>query len=362
MTDWGSAREYLLVSDIILIIILGQIAVVFIRYYLKNPESKVRFFFGGSFLAVTVGLAFQVVSTYYSDDPLFDKLYAVSLGIAIFVFCLNVEGTFGNILKTRHLFSLLTGIATIFLFFAPKPSPVFEGLFYFVELMYMFPFFFILILIKVNKGVVRKKMAWAFVGFCLAMSGVGGTHERFQAMFLGSVSFNEFVVVTVGFKACMFVGLLILLFAFDVDIFLETDWKKYLEELYIIEPTSGTCLYHKDFVQDLSSDQSEKMFSSGIIGIVKLVQEFTKSQKDVDAIDEVSRKILLERGKNVTVSFVARQDLAILRYYLRICLTEFEFYFGDLVPVNELEGSKLYSAMDSICNKILQLDPRMEMK
>lgn len=362
LTNWGLWREYLLISDIVLMILLGQIAIVFIRYYFKNPESKVRFFFGVTFMAVTVGLAFQLVSTYYSDDPIFDKLYAIDLAIAIFFFCVNVEGAFGKLLRTRRLFTILTGIATIILFFAPDPSPLFEGVFFLVELMYMFPFFFFLVIAKVNQGIVRKKMLLAFIGFSLAMSGVGGTHERMQAILLGIVSFEEMVQVMIIFKGLMFVGLLILLFAFDVDIFLETDWKKYLEEFYIIEPASGTCLYHRNFLQDAPRDQSEKIFSSGIAGIVKLVQEFTKSQKNVDVIDEVSRKILLERGKQVTVAFVTKQDLAILRYYLRICLSEFEFYFGDLVSANMLGDSNLYSPMDIICNKILQLIPKTEMK
>lgn len=359
-TEWSAAREYLLTGDIIIMIILGQIAIVFIRYYFKNPESKVRLFFGGSFLALTAGLAFQIISTYYSDDALFDKLYALSLASAIFIFCLNVEGAFGKILKTRRLFTILTAIATGILFVIPNPSTIFEGALFFLQLMYMFPFLFILVIIKVNKGIVRQKMVWAFVGFCLTMIGVGGTHERFQAIILGSVSFNDFLLITGAFKAFMLVGLVILLFAFNVDIFLETDWKKYLEEFYIIEPTSGTCLYHRNFIQDVASDQLEKMFSSGIIGIVKLVQEFTKSRKNVEVIDEGSRKILLERGKNATVAFVVKQDLAILRYYLRIFLSEFEYYFGVLVSENELKDSKLFFAMDNICNKVLQLSPKIE--
>ncbi len=101
-------------------------------------------------------------------------------------------------------------------------------------------------------------------------------------------------------------------------------------EYYIIENKSGKALYNKNLV--LASADGEvpntALFSGGIVGIMAMIQEFTQSDKELNVIDKGSIKILIERGEQVTVVFVVKENLSLLQFILKKTVEEFESTLG----------------------------------
>src|SRR5271157_1267333 len=351
--DLGSFRDVLLLLDLTVIVLVGQIAFLFLLQYLQKKDNKVPLLFGITFSIVCLALIFRFVSVYYSGDPIFNQFYYVGLALTIFAFSLSVEWQFGTILKTKRVVTVFTGALVAPIALIPWQSPIFNDFFMTVEMTYLFPFYFIAFIYLKNRGLVRKKMVIAFFGFLLIMAGVGGSTDVFQAVLLAMGPLSLFGTYMILFKVLMIAGLGLFYFAFNSNIFLETNWRSQLLELYIIHAETSAQLYYQNFqVTGATQEEGQSLFSSGIAGITGLVKEFTRSDKDIRIIDQGSIKIIMERGQTAIAAFVARENLKILRYFLREIMKEFEVYFGSITQP-EQQDAKFFSSMRSITNMIL---------
>jgi hypothetical protein len=156
--------------------------------------------------------------------------------------------------------------------------------------------------------------------------GVAPDLRRIQLL----IHFEEWVLGGYFLQAA---GILGIYSAFhDMNIFDETEWENYLEEIYIINKSDLQPLFYQNFrtgVQKMSKDMLS-LISGGLIGINDMLKEISDSKsgkKGVSLIEEQGRFIILEHGQNVMACFVTKKDLKTLRFFLRKILNVFDKYF-----------------------------------
>lgn len=97
-----------------------------------------------------------------------------------------------------------------------------------------------------------------------------------------------------------------------------TEWKNSIIKFFCIHSERSVNLYYRDFQEDQTID--EDLFAGGISGIMTLIKEMTKSNKNMKVIDQEDKKILLESGKYVTCILISNLNLEILNQkLLNIC-------------------------------------------
>jgi hypothetical protein len=127
-------------------------------------------------------------------------------------------------------------------------------------------------------------------------------------------------------------------------------------EYIIIENETRKTLFYKNLFYTPSTGDipDTSLFSGGIVGIMSMIQEFTQSQKELNVIDKGSIKLLIERGKQVTMVFVVKENLSILRFLLRKSVEEFENTFGVFLKTPWDSNVEVFKATETIIGQLFK--------
>jgi hypothetical protein len=171
-------------------------------------------------------------------------------------------------------------------------------------------------------GYIKRYFSLSILGLPLAFLGIG----------LGSISKNfpetEGGLIKIGSHSIFLVGLILLAISlWSLPSLNEFDWEQSLSELYILKP-GGVCLYSFNFKQSKSIDP--QLLGSGLTAVCAMVQEMTKSKRQLDFIKQETKNLYLYQGKQVNMVIIGEEQLRIIFDKLRIFVLEFERLFPDI--------------------------------
>ena len=111
----------------------------------------------------------------------------------------------------------------------------------------------------------------------------------------------------------------------------EQDWKESLIHLYIVHH-SGMLLYEYAFIRDVEKS-SPDLISGGIVGLISLLKEIVRGEKQVKTIDHEDRKIMFKSNeqKNVYFALVVEEDLLTFINKLDGLIKDFDLRYRDVV-------------------------------
>lgn len=315
----------------IVIILHIEVAILFISQYRKKRDIPLRLAIGLFFVFMACSFLVLFIVRYFRSDIIeLVNAYNVLLAISMLAFCYQVEREYSKRMKTKKFFTYVCIAIIPFAILLPANSDYYYGVSIAIGIVATFPAIFLSYILKKNRGQVRKRMEIALVGVIFTLLGNYGMTYQFGLFLTGWITSEYSVFVFIGARGSITFGLLLIFYGFSADIFLESDWRKYLMEYYIIENQSGKALFYKNLVYASAEGEvsNTALFSGGIVGIMAMIQEFTQSNKELNVIDKGAIKILIERGDQVTVVFVVKENLSILRYILQKSVDEFESTLG----------------------------------
>ncbi|MHA1341376.1 MAG: MFS transporter [Promethearchaeota archaeon] len=181
----------------------------------------------------------------------------------------------------------------------------------------------LMIIIPLTVGELVKPEKYGIATAGSIICSIGG--------FMLGIGFQIFVESTWGIKSLTaFLCIIILFFLVHIKETIsriELDWPESLYHLYIVHE-SGLLIYEHSFVEeDLATSD---LVSGGIIGLVTMLKEITKSKDRLRTIDHGNKKIMFRWSSDGNVIFVlvVKYELIVLRNKLKEFATEFEQHFG----------------------------------
>lgn len=338
----------------IVIVLHLEVAILFISQYRKKRDIPLRLAIGLFFIVMAFAFIVLFAVRYFLFIEYLVNVYNVLLAVSMLAFCYQVERDYSKRMKTRKFFTYICIVIVPFALLIPANSIFYYGVSIAIGIVGAFPALFLAYLLKKNRGQVRKRMEIALVGVLFTLFGNYGMTFQF-GLFLTELLTSEYsIFVFIGARVSITIGLLLLFYGFSADIFLESDWRKYLMEYYIIENKSGKSLFYKNLVYASATGEvpDATLFSGGIVGIMAMIQEFTQSQKELNVIDKGSIKILIERGDLVTVVFVVKENLSILRFIEKKTLEEFESTLGVFLTAPWEGNTEVFRATGTIIDQL----------
>jgi len=258
----------------------------------------------------------------------FNTYFIISViikGLGGVLFSLVIEYNMQKIWKTRYLASIIFIVLVVIIPFILN-TLVFYLLVNLLNLLFLIsPLLFTIYFTKNTFGEVRGKMMIALCGFLLIGFGLSVTSY-------GIIGFLEplesFSMIYFSSRLLTYFGIILVMHGFSgYSFFLEYQWKENLVALIIIDKEHTTSLFHKNFLESKLKD--EEILAGGIMGIVKIIKQFTISRKDINIINIGNRLLLLEHGKHIITALLVEKNLQHAKYILKQITSKFETYFWD---------------------------------
>ncbi len=338
-----------------------QIGVLFCKQWYsgikKNLKNIIILGYGlfFTFFSLSIFIVSYLDITVLSDQ--LHNLYFISSillrGVGGILFAFILEYKLQNVFRTRYLltFSLiiLSGI-----------MPFIQNLSFFPQIINTFnlyllsiPLFFTIYFIKNTYNKVQKKLIIAFTGIILFCAAIYLSFPRFETLLI------ESGIVLFSLKVIAVLGLALVFYGFNgYNFILESQWRKNLLELHIIDKDRNTCLYHRYF--KATENPHDELLVEGLTGIERLVKEFTNASSDLDIINFENKLILLNHGQKVISALIVNKNLQNSRYILREITSKFEIFFWDYLKNPQsydswLTRGDLFKPMDFFIQNFIKL-------
>ncbi|MHA1798324.1 MAG: hypothetical protein ACTSVY_07725 [Candidatus Helarchaeota archaeon] len=322
----------------------------------KDLDNKIILAFGLYFaiLSINVLIIFLITGNEIPTQ-LFNIIFIITSLIWSFAglfFCINLEHEFQSVYKTRYIFSVI-----LFLFLLFNPATIlipFLNQFHNINTIFnaCLPVIFIIYSIQNTYGETKKKLLTGLMALFLTF----GSFFFIQINRFKFFNFPEFPInIVIILKFLIIIGVVFMMFSFNDSVFfLEAQWKNNLISLHVIEKKQGFNLYSKEFLG--KEVKNNELFSGGISGIVKVIKNFSESDKDVDSIQVEDKFILLEHGRKVIIAMIVRKKILNARIIMKELASKFEYYFADyLMSQADLEISQFFRPMEKIVNDLIKM-------
>ncbi|MHA1698760.1 MAG: hypothetical protein ACTSWN_07990 [Promethearchaeota archaeon] len=153
----------------------------------------------------------------------------------------------------------------------------------------------------------------------------------------------------------------------------EKNWDKSLIALYLMHhsgilidhqnfrmnqavSTNDDVLASKDGTDESRDDELQPdLVSSGLIGIIQLLQEILKGKKIVKSIDNYTKKIIIEKGKDIIAALITDQDLRILREKLKNFVRDFEDKYHSKLQAPKGFNLNEFIGLEELKNKYFEV-------
>jgi hypothetical protein len=320
-------REFSIGLNFVEITIILAITLTFIRSYQKDRLNATEFAIIG-FSSLAFARVFYIFFDYYiHDNPyLYTAWVFLYLGIIFLVL------------------SLFKGVSRSIFRYFPHKIPYFIGFGLYLVIIWLIRalnsivfyigsvgvgvLLLIPIALQLNKfiyksgGYIKRYFGLSILGLPLAFLGIG----------LGSIwqslSGIDSWLVKIGSHSIFLVGLILLaLSLWSLPSLNEFDWEQSLSHLYVLKP-GGICLYSFNF--KVSKPMDPQLLGSGLTGVCAMVQEMTKSKKQLEFIKQESKNLYLQQGKQVNAVIIGEEELRIIFDKLKMFVHEFERLFPDI--------------------------------
>ena len=377
-------RDFFIPPLFISLVIGYQIFIYFLYQYYKAKNKKLEFTeillaYGLIFGLMLTGFFIRLLNLYYIREINIEIFYFLTkitfllLYSALMLFFIIVSTkSFQRIINSNFTkilaILIIIPMITVFIF---QPDNLIFGLISGITLAisYTYIFFFHTRLIKISTGDIKKRLNLILLGLALC-----GIQHFIGGYFPSEVLFKGYSQILQLISAPIFVSGLIIVFlgVYRFPAFLEFGWKESLLYVFIINQRNLKVIYTFDFkeiinergkmINNISNiDEIKQLFSSGIIGINKIISGITNSKLDfIESIRQKDFIILLNRGEEpqsfIIYCLLVRKDMNSLRYFLKTIKNEFEqIYRNILINLNDIEGKeeKIFLNFDEIMKKLI---------
>ncbi|NVM03655.1 MAG: hypothetical protein HWN67_15095 [Candidatus Helarchaeota archaeon] len=366
---FNSVREILLRLDFIVVVLVYQLSLIFIKQWVEErkrySENYVSLSYGLYYLAAATGILLYVIRRNYflnlynlflnlpqSSASSFLHIFSIFImAVGVLILAFSLEYNYRQFLKTRFLFSSFLIVMMILVLVFRNSSLYYSIINAFAGFSAFYPLIFIYYLIKNSLGKIRKKLIFGTFALILSLFALVGFSDQGIRVIRNTFP-NNYEIVLISFEILAIIGLILLIYSFNgFNLLLEAQWKGNIIALFLIDKESGKGIYHKNFL--IKSQEDEKaieLFSGGIKGIVDIINELTETKKDLRFIDKGNIKIILDYGKKIISALTIKEDLINIQFFLHKVTEQFENSFLEVYEITKKE--EMFKPMDRIIEKI----------
>jgi hypothetical protein len=136
----------------------------------------------------------------------------------------------------------------------------------------------------------------------------------------------------------------------------ESAWKENIVSIYIFDQRTNRILFERNFMK--YQIKREDVLSLGISGVVRTLENFDKSGKDIDILNMGNNYLLFERGGRIFTSMIVKKLFLNAQYLLREITSKFEYYFFSYLEGYDFSDTNVnvdefFQPMNSVINKLL---------
>lgn len=303
-----------------------QLAILFIiegKGSAQELHGRLNFALASAFIIFAINASVKIANNFYFPDmELFERITLIFTSLALGLVITLME----SMVRTTRIFTIMSVVTIIFFCFVDIYSVYVWIGFGLIGFSAIFPISFIYSLYKRGGRYLKGRILLLVFSVLIMYLGVAPDLRRIQLQ----IQYEEWILVAYFLQAA---GILGIFSAFrEMNIFDETEWEKYVEELYVINKSDLQPLFYQNFrtgIQEMSKE-TLNLIAGGLIGINDMMKEISDSKsgkKGVSLIEEQGKFIVMEHGQNVMVCFVTKKDLKTLRFFLRKILSVFDKYF-----------------------------------
>lgn len=321
-------REFSIGLNFVEITIGLFILLYFIRSYRKERLKATGFAIFGFSAIVCARIFYILFDYYYISDTFYQYAAWVFLYVGIiFLMASLFKGVSRSIFqgfphKTAYFISFGIYIGVIWVI------RQFSTIAFYVGSIGVGVLLLIPLALQLNKlihksgGFIKRYFGLSILGLPLAFLGIG----------IGSIWLDlpgtDGWLIKIGSHSIFLIAMVLLaLSLWALPSLNEFDWEKSLSQLHILKP-GGVCLYSFSFKEIKSIDP--QLLGSGLAGVVAMVQEMTKSKRQLNFIKQETKNIYLHQGKSISVVIIGDEELKTVYEKLRIFTLEFEKLFPDI--------------------------------
>ncbi|MFW9939105.1 MAG: hypothetical protein ACFFD5_15775 [Candidatus Thorarchaeota archaeon] len=353
----------------VMILYIELVIYFFYRYFKikdeKLPLNKVLLSFGTFYSFLILGITILVFNRFFISDlnlkEILDKIGYLSIIISpvIFLFFMNIEefSKTINLEISRYImiFSLLPILIIIFV----QVNSLFT--FIFIVGLFSYPLIIQIKVISISKDNIKKRFLQFLLGNLLSIFSLFYIFDIFIDL---NLTENINISFMIGLASLIVGFISTSLGVYTFPAFYEFKWKINLLSLFIINQNNNTILYNQNFSNiksDYKKKDYEKLFSSAIIGIDKLVTVITNTQDSkVNKIKQADSLILIEYGSDLTsgiiYALIVKEDLKSNSYFLKSIKTQFESFYKEILSdINYFKGNEeqLFASFDIIIKNLI---------
>ncbi|MFX0100975.1 MAG: hypothetical protein ACFFCS_15475 [Candidatus Hodarchaeota archaeon] len=337
----GPCRFPALLFYVVIILESFNICVIFFRHYLQHKENLrgtlMHVAWGALFTGFALMCLVYIFSDFYTENNeqrYFIMQFGYVCGSAgCFAMIFIIERV--QIFYKRRIFTHILGIAFIILiiliiisFTVPLGNLVqfFANFFWLPIIGFMFGYF-----IKIGrmvKGKLRLNTIIMFIGaFSLILGVIGATDMVLRT--LGAL----FLPIS---QLLQIIGIfLISVFSLRLPSWQEIEYKNAIYSLMVIYK-GGELLFEHDFIEH--DKRISSIIVAGSIESSTTLLEGVFKTGTLKVLDLEQKKILLEKGENITIALVAEAQLESLEFLLHATRMEFESFFS--AELEDWKGDK----------------------
>ncbi|MFX0139649.1 MAG: hypothetical protein ACFFDN_38775, partial [Candidatus Hodarchaeota archaeon] len=332
---FNSVREILLRLDFIVVVLVYQLSLIFIKQWVEErkrySENYVSLSYGLYYMTAATGILLYVLRRNYFLNLYFlflylpqsqissflhiFSIYIMAAGVLILAF--SLEYNYRRFLKTKFLFSSFLIVMMILVYFFRNSTLYYSIINLFAGFSAFYPLIFLYYLIKNSLGKIRKKLILGTIALVLSLFALIGFSDQ-GIRVIRNIFQNNYENVLINFEILAVIGLVLLIYSFNgFSLLLEAQWKGNIISLFLIDKKSGKGIYNKNFL--IKSQEDEKaieFFSGGIKGIIDIINELSETKKDLRIIDKGNIKIILDYGKKIISALIVKEDLINIQFFL----------------------------------------------
>ncbi len=294
-------------------------------YTLKGSEYAAI-----GFLSIAITRMFYIIYDYYLLSSIYLYLAWVFLciGMIFLIICLFMGGSRSIFRGFPYKMIYFLGLAIYMVIIITIVRPSMNNFGIYIGYLCIGLVLLIPLLLRINLwidrtgGYIKRYFKMALIGLPLAFFaiGIGPLWTEFP-IYYGWILKISAHLLFLGSIALLAVSLM------RLPSLNKFDWEKTLSTLYVLIP-NGACIYSFNFKYIKAVDP--QLLTSGLTGIVMMVQEMTRSQKKLSFIKQEWKNLYVDYGNYITVALLGDEELKIIPEKIKKFIYEFERLFPDL--------------------------------
>lgn len=321
--------------------------------------------FGFFFLFLSLSKAIQayiIVYAYYNElTYIFTDFYRyyllaiafIALGCIIFAFVIERQ----ILKKTKYILTISLSILLALIPFSTVY--LFSNLILIITeiAIILISTFFFIHAIRQIYGKVRQKLIISLIGVSSIYVELLFASYNIKQVSETLSSYPAFIFFPIQIGAIL--GCVLIFYGFyGYSFLIESEWRNNLIALFLIDKTRNLELYHKDFLE--TRIEREELLAGGIAGLIRMVKEFTESQKNIDSINLGNNYLILAHGEKIVSVLLLKKETQIAKHFLKTITLKFEFLFWDYIQYYEsftktLNQTEIYKPIEILIQDTLKI-------